>query len=218
MSKWISLIKAALILIIFEEDCIVCILESCDYSLRTVEYVASCPSNKLEAAQSSLRKNCEHHAKLQSCTHPEKFKYHCVINTKGDKNIEVCAPGKKVNGFCTEFDTEEAIIQDNYYFDCTNYTSPCPKQYNSTEAYLYKDCYKCNWEAKTFSSNNHSTEKSQKLPLVSVVAIICSGVVVVLVPVILLVFYLRLKKKSRKNTNRDTRNGNGHPPEEIPLT
>ncbi|XP_062566141.1 uncharacterized protein LOC134228505 [Saccostrea cucullata] len=158
MGKWFF--QTVLILTIFEENCIMCQLGPCEYSLVTVEYVSSCPSNKVEAAQSASRKNCEHHAKLQTCTNPNNFKYHCLINAEGNKNIEVCAPGKKVNGFCTEFDTDTAILQDNYNFDCSKYDPPCPKQYNSTEAYLYRECYECNWEARPTLSKTYLTEKN----------------------------------------------------------
>lgn len=41
-------------------------------------------------------------------------------------------------GFCTEFNTKGAMIQDNYAADCTSHDPPCPKSYNSAEA------YKCN--------------------------------------------------------------------------
>lgn len=41
-------------------------------------------------------------------------------------------------GFCTEFNTRGAIIQDNYAAKCTNHEPPCPTSYNSAEA------YKCN--------------------------------------------------------------------------
>lgn len=38
-------------------------------------------------------------------------------------------------GFCAEFDQDGALIQDNYKADCRKYDPPCPKIYNSAEAY-----------------------------------------------------------------------------------
>lgn len=41
-------------------------------------------------------------------------------------------------GYCTEFNTRGAMIQDHYATDCTDHEPPCPTSYNSAEA------YKCN--------------------------------------------------------------------------
>lgn len=38
-------------------------------------------------------------------------------------------------GYCTEYNINETVIQDNYGTDCTNLNPPCPKSYNSAEAY-----------------------------------------------------------------------------------
>lgn len=38
-------------------------------------------------------------------------------------------------GYCAEFDTDGAFIQENYRADCRKFDSPCPRIYNSAEAY-----------------------------------------------------------------------------------
>lgn len=38
-------------------------------------------------------------------------------------------------GYCAEFNTNGALIQENYGADCRKYDPPCPKIYNSAEAY-----------------------------------------------------------------------------------
>lgn len=43
-------------------------------------------------------KNCETMAKIQNCTVPEKFKYHCVMNELQTIFIEVCAPEYYIHG------------------------------------------------------------------------------------------------------------------------
>lgn len=60
--------------------------------MPTVEKMSSCPSNEDELLLAKRRKPCEYLAEIQHCTHPEKFKYHCVLNTWGNTTVEVCAP------------------------------------------------------------------------------------------------------------------------------
>lgn len=38
-------------------------------------------------------------------------------------------------GYCAEFNTAGALIQENYGADCRKYDPPCPKIYNSAKAY-----------------------------------------------------------------------------------
>lgn len=38
-------------------------------------------------------------------------------------------------GYCAEFNADGALIQENYGADCRKYDPPCPKIYNSAEAY-----------------------------------------------------------------------------------
>lgn len=203
ISRWILVI--VLIWAIFEEDCIVYSSENCTHteSLQTVEYVDSCPCNKIEAAISAKRKNCEHHAKLKKCTNSKDFKYHCVINAEGNKNIEVCALGKKANGFCTEYNTIRKIIQDNYHFDCTKHTIPCPISYNSTDAYLYRECYMCT--EKTRTTNN--VPLIERIPTWAWTIVITSNccIVIFCTAVAIICCYIRKVQKRRQSIFRNYR-------------
>lgn len=49
--------------------------------------------------------------------------------------VEVCALNRSILGYCAEFNTDGALIQENYNADCRKYDPPCPKIYNSAEAY-----------------------------------------------------------------------------------
>lgn len=44
------------------------------------------------------KKNCEALAQIQNCTEPQKFKYHCVINERGNAIVEVCAEAYHIHG------------------------------------------------------------------------------------------------------------------------
>lgn len=41
-------------------------------------------------------------------------------------------------GFCAEFDITAAVVQENYNADCKTHNPPCPKFYDSAEAYKCK--------------------------------------------------------------------------------
>lgn len=64
----------------------------CLASLATVQTVTSCPTNEAELSRAKQRKQCKHLAFIQKCATPEKFKYHCVLNTWNNDTVEVCAP------------------------------------------------------------------------------------------------------------------------------
>lgn len=61
-------------------------------SLTTLNVVSGCPTNELELSHAKQRKKCEHVANIQSCTKPNNFTYHCVLNTWTNATVEVCAP------------------------------------------------------------------------------------------------------------------------------
>lgn len=42
------------------------------------------------------------------------------------------------SGFCAEFDINAAVVQENYDADCKTHNPPCPKFYDSAEAYKCK--------------------------------------------------------------------------------
>lgn len=65
--------------------------EQCSASLPTVRVVQTCPQNEAELSRAQQQKKCEHLAKYQKCTQPDKFKYHCLLNAFSNETIEVCA-------------------------------------------------------------------------------------------------------------------------------
>lgn len=119
----------------------------CEYSLLKVNYVRDCPTDVVswnEAAErmdcQSIKQNCSNSSGLNSQRYV--FQYHCVVNGWLNSTLEVCAFNRTILGFCTEFNTKGAMIQDNYAADCTSHDPPCPESYNSAEAYKYPTCYK----------------------------------------------------------------------------
>lgn len=60
--------------------------------------VKFCPTTKQEWETAAKRKNCDKIATQQTCSVPEKFVYHCVINGFQNETLEVCAPQKLVKG------------------------------------------------------------------------------------------------------------------------
>ncbi|XP_061196020.1 uncharacterized protein LOC133204308 [Saccostrea echinata] len=164
--QWFS----AVILLLYVKDGLFLDDRHCSKSLETMQIVETCPRNKNEMEEAAKEKNCPYHAKNQSCAVPEKFKYHCVINVFRNQSIEVCAPERKINGYCAEFNVDGARIQDQYQTDCTVLDPPCPTRYSSTEAYLYQACYKhpsvlTNTTTNEISSaGSRSTSPSNFLP------------------------------------------------------
>lgn len=70
----------------------------CQWSKQTAEAVSSCPRNKSVMVERAKIKNCEATAKIQNCTDPEKFKFHCVMNELETEFIELCAPQYYIHG------------------------------------------------------------------------------------------------------------------------
>lgn len=66
-------------------------------------------------------------------------------------------------GYCAEFNTRGAMIQDHYATDCTYHEPPCPSNYNSAEA------YKCNvlilffWQFIKKKFDNNDIKEKQTL-------------------------------------------------------
>lgn len=54
--------------------------------------MTSCPATENELKHASSKKHCEVLANIQSCTKPETFRYHCVLNSWNNSTVEVCAP------------------------------------------------------------------------------------------------------------------------------
>ncbi|XP_061186483.1 uncharacterized protein LOC133194553 [Saccostrea echinata] len=57
--------------------------------------------------------------------------------------LEVCAPSTFIlSGKCTEFNKECQCIRKSYFADCSQFSTPCPDDYNSTTSFLYSQCHK----------------------------------------------------------------------------
>jgi hypothetical protein len=72
--------------------------QRCPEVASTVEYIERCPTTEAEVKQASEKKNCNFYAENQTCTSPEKFKYHCVVDTSLNETISVCAPQIVIKG------------------------------------------------------------------------------------------------------------------------
>ena len=72
--------------------------QACLQSLKSKTAVERCPSSKDEWDSAAQKKNCENLALRQTCTTPDNFKYHCVINSYRNETVEVCAPAKIILG------------------------------------------------------------------------------------------------------------------------
>lgn len=171
----------------------------CKEAVESVERVSSCPTSKEQWDKASSRKKCWEKALEQTCSDPEKFVYHCVINGYGNATLEVCAPERLILGHCTEFNEVGGVIQDQLLSKCNGVFPKCDDYYLSSEAYKYEDCYKI-VEAKiliTSTSQNvkhvPSDEKvdgdESTIPYIAS-GILASGFVV-------LILYVKRRKISR---------------------
>lgn len=70
----------------------------CQEAVESVTSVTSCPTSEEEWKSAVRRKNCIGTATQQTCSKPETFLYHCVINEYGNKTLEVCAPQRLMTG------------------------------------------------------------------------------------------------------------------------
>lgn len=118
----------------------------CQISLHSVRHGARCPEDAESWQMAASIMNCE--SIQQQCSEslgldPQRFifQYHCLINSRMNAIVEVCALNRSILGYCAEFNEDGALIQDNYHADCKNYTPQCPTFYNSAEAYKYQWCY-----------------------------------------------------------------------------
>ncbi|XP_065927664.1 uncharacterized protein [Magallana gigas] len=110
----------------------------------TIKYVEKCPTDAKSWKIAAEKMNCE--SIEQRCsdsfnTGRHQFQYHCVINAWRNATLEVCALNRTIFGYCTEYNINGTVIQDNYGADCTMFNPPCPSSYNSAEAYKYQTCY-----------------------------------------------------------------------------
>ncbi|XP_052709506.1 uncharacterized protein LOC128184182 [Crassostrea angulata] len=116
----------------------------CEQSAMTVRYVEECPTHFRSWEIAAKKMNCESIEERCSDsfnTRRHQFQYHCVINAWRNATLEVCALNRTIFGYCTEYNIYGTVIQDDYGADCTKFNPPCPKSYNSAEAYKYQTCY-----------------------------------------------------------------------------
>lgn len=118
----------------------------CQKSILTVRYGTRCPKDATSWQMAANKINCD--SIQQECSKslgldPQRFifQYHCLINSWMNATVEVCALNRSILGYCSEFNTNGALIQENYGADCRKYDPPCPQIYNSAEAYKYQPCY-----------------------------------------------------------------------------
>eukprot|EP00105_Crassostrea_gigas_P002560 XP_011415128.1 PREDICTED: uncharacterized protein LOC105319324 [Crassostrea gigas] len=110
----------------------------------TIKYVGKCPTDAKSwkiAADKMNFESIEQHCSDSFNTGRHQFQYHCVINAWWNATLEVCALNRTIFGYCTEYNINGTVIQDNYGADCTKFKPPCPSSYNSAEAYKYQTCY-----------------------------------------------------------------------------
>ncbi|XP_062579615.1 uncharacterized protein LOC134241602 [Saccostrea cucullata] len=109
---------------------------TCLESLNTKRETSACPRNNVEYNVRAKAMACD--KVQQDCTSPQKFKYHCVLNVWGNATVEVCAEEKIIVGRkCTEYSHGGAFLQEHYENSCTS----CPYLYNSSDVYLYQECF-----------------------------------------------------------------------------
>lgn len=136
----------------------------CEYSLLKVNYVSQCPTDAVSWNKAAERMDCQSIKQNCSGLNPQQhvFQYHCVVNGWMNATLEVCAFNRSILGYCTEFNTRGAMIQDHYATDCTNHEPPCPSNYNSAEAYKYPTCYNLARQTRLISQDN-STSSTARL-------------------------------------------------------
>lgn len=128
----------------------------CEYSLLKVNYVRDCPTDAVSWNKAAERMDCQSIEQNCSGLNPQQyvFQYHCVVNGWMNATLEVCAFNRSILGYCAEFNTRGAMIQDHYATDCTYHEPPCPSNYNSAEAYKYPTCYNMARQNRLTSQEN----------------------------------------------------------------
>ncbi|XP_062572627.1 uncharacterized protein LOC134234556 isoform X2 [Saccostrea cucullata] len=182
--------------------------ERCLGSLSTMKYTSSCPKNEAEWRSRATEFGCQN--VLQNCTSKEKFKYHCVLNVWGNATTEMCAEEIIIVGRkCAEFSHGGGFLQEHYEHDCNE----CPYHLNSSQSFLYQECFKFNNLIKDTNATavskkfNGSTSPDSSFVQVAV----CVIVVIVLVSAVILsiIFWRKKKfhcpKKFFTSVSRDTK-------------
>lgn len=125
---------------------------SCPLLIDKVETVDSCPQTTEEWKEAAARKSCK--TTSNTCS---SLDYHCVINAWMNETIEVCAPRIVIVGkVCAEFNFGGNRIQRNENATCEK----CPEAYNSSDAFMYTECYEYVEKSKGLDTSQSSTETS----------------------------------------------------------
>nr|XP_022289671.1 uncharacterized protein LOC111101463 [Crassostrea virginica] len=104
--------------------------DECIVFKSTVKKVKSCPQTAEEWGNASDKKGCE------KVNH--SFIYHCVMNTWRNETVEVCASAIRIIGnVCPEYNVGGCRIQRS-----KEPCGACPVSYNSSNSYLYQECYR----------------------------------------------------------------------------
>lgn len=172
-----------------------CGIRNCPWSQQSVQTTDSCPKDKSEMEERAKKKNCEALARIQNCTEPQKFKYHCVINELGNAIVEVCAEAYYIHGYCPEYNTYGAVVQAHFNLKCSEVQPPCPDRYLSTESYHYSSCIEAmkkqtNSKSMVYERLN-SYNKSGDNTSNTVIAVVVPVVAVLIIFLIGFMFFLR---------------------------
>lgn len=125
-----------------------------------VKEVKQCPYTKNGWIKAAEKKNCTGYLDQGNKT----YVYHCVINEWANATVEVCAEKKLIIlGKCTEYNVGAEKIQGSGMRSCDTTNPPCPRVYNSTDAYKYKSCY--NFRIDSENKQNWSSESNSTRPL-----------------------------------------------------
>lgn len=118
-------------------------------------HITKCPQNRKEMEDRSDTFKCEN--REQNCTTRALYKYHCVLNSKGDGYIELCAPEVEIIGRrCTEFTTGGKFLQEHLESRCKT----CPFKYLSSDSYKYEECYHLEFTRNLSSTRKEKTTES----------------------------------------------------------
>lgn len=60
--------------------------------------VRICPTSSDEYDRAANKTQCSKQASQLNCSTPDKYKYHCVINSFKNETVEACAPEKNISG------------------------------------------------------------------------------------------------------------------------
>lgn len=117
VKKISSLVTMSIPYIIFCVSLAICssISKMCPESVPTVSVVPRCPSNAKEWVSAAKQKSCNELGRIQTCTNPAKFVYHCVLNKQATQLLEVCAPTWFLTGYCARFSEEDKGIINKWF-------------------------------------------------------------------------------------------------------